>query len=369
MKNTKFYIISILFIFILIEIFSILVLDIIKKSSTLSNFLKASHTAKEIEKYSEFIPYSRNKINFNELNNYIIKEDENYFFSTIKPFNKKNKENILIQGDSWAEIAQQKEINEFLKEYSQSNKVGLINAGISSYSPSPMTSQLFILKKEFNISPTILITIIDQTDIGDEIYRYMSLDKKSFSPTLTSLHVNFYKKISDNFEKTNLSFFKLIQFAKSYFFLHKEIYGLKNLNTLKIISKKIKAKIFGVNLVLSPLRFGINEFEKNIIKKRINNYINIALDNNSLKKIYFVTHPHLNHLKVSGGKYILDVSDLIDEIILSSPHTSVLEHINFSKLNKSIDPSIFKKGDNFSHLTNKAYRDYYYPAILEEIKF
>ena len=44
-----------------------------------------------------------------------------------------------------------------------------------------MASQLFILKKEFNINPTILISIIDQTDIGDELYRYRSLDKKSFA--------------------------------------------------------------------------------------------------------------------------------------------------------------------------------------------
>ena len=369
MKNTKFYVTYIILIFVLIEILSILFLDIIKKRSILSNFIKAQHVAKEIEKYSEFIPYSRNKINFNELNNYIIKGDENYFYSTIKPFNKNNKENILIQGDSWAEIAQQKEINKILKEYSQSNNVGLINAGISSYSLSPMTSQLFILRKEFNISPTILITIIDQTDIGDEIYRYRSLDKKSFSPILTNLHINFYKKAINNFEKNNLSFFKLIQFAKSYFFLHKKVYGLSNFNTLKIILKKTKAKIFGVPIVLSPLRFGINEFEEDIIKKRINNYINIALDNNNLEKIYFVTHPHLKHLKFLGGKYVLDVADLIDEIILSSPHSSVLEHINFSKLNKSIDPSIFEEGDNFSHLTTEAYKNYYYPSILKEIKF
>ena len=369
MKNTKFYIISILFIFILIEILSIITLSIIKQRSALSNFIKAPHVVKEIQKYSEFIPYSRNKINFNELNNYIIKEDENYFYSIINRFNKKNKENILIQGDSWAEIAQQNEINKFLKKYSLSNDVGLINAGISSYSPSPMASQLFILRKEFNINPTILITIIDQTDIGDELYRYRSLDKKSFSPILTNLHYNFYKKVINDFEKTNISFFKLIQYAKSYFILNKKIYKLDNFNTLKIISKKTKAKIFGVPIVLSPLRFGVNEFEKNIIKKRINNYINIALRDNNLKKIYFVTHPHLNHLSFLEGKYILNIADLIDEVILSSNQSDLLKHINFSKLNKSINPNIFLKDDDFSHLTLEAYKNYYYPSILDKIKF
>ena len=366
MKNTKFYIISILFIFILIEVFSMVMLDIIKKRSLLSNYINSPNATKGIEEYSEFIPYSRNKINFNELNNYIvkadkeldhykIKRDENYYFySTIKPFNKHNKENILIQGDSWAEIAQQKEIYTFLKEYSEKNKLGIINGGISSYSVSPMAGQLFILKKEFNINPTILIATIDQTDIGDEIYRYRSLNKTGLAPTLTNLHRKFFKKI---------------QYTSLYFNLHKDIYKLDNFNTLKIIAKKAKAKLFGIPVVLSPLRFGIDEFEKNIIKERINNYINLALKNDSLKKIYFVTHPHLNHLTSFGGKYVISIADIIDEIILSSSHSSVLEHINFSKLNKSIDPSLFLEGDDFSHLTIEAYRDYYWPSILDKIKF
>ena len=41
----------------------------------------------------------------------------------------------------------------------------------------------------------------------------------------------------------------------------------------------------------------------------------------------------------------------------------------FSRLNKSIDPSIFEESDNFSHLTTEAYKNYYYPSILKEIKF
>jgi len=53
MKNTKFYIISILFIFILIEISSMGILDIIKKRSALSNFIKAPNSLKEIKEYSQ----------------------------------------------------------------------------------------------------------------------------------------------------------------------------------------------------------------------------------------------------------------------------------------------------------------------------
>ena len=64
----------------------------------------------------------------------------------------------------------------YLKKESNKNNLGLINAGISSYSPSPMSIQLFILRKDFNIFPNIIIAIIDQTDIADEIYRYNNPD-------------------------------------------------------------------------------------------------------------------------------------------------------------------------------------------------
>ena len=367
MKNAKFYIISFLSIMILIEVFSYIALNIINKKSSFSNYINIPDLSKDIKKYSEFIPYSRNKINFNELNNYIIKEDENYFYSIIKSFNENNNENILIQGDSWAEIAQNEEIYRFLKNVSQSKKLVMINAGISSYSPSPMTSQLFILKKEFNINPTILIATIDQTDIGDEIYRYRSLNQKSLSPTLTKLHIKFFEEVKKSFDSSNLSVFKLIQYMNLYFSLHKDIYKLGNLDTIKIITKKVRAKIFRMPIVLSPLRFGINEFEKDIVMKKINNYINIASKNKKLKKIYFVTHPHLNHLQKFGGKYVLNIADIIDEVILISPHSKLLNHINFSKLETSIDLNLFLKEDEFSHLTVDAYKNYYWPTIFDEI--
>ena len=83
-------------------------LNILKKKTLLKNFEKIEYNPKILEKYSEFIPYSRNKINFNELNNYIVKNDNSYFFSVVKEFNLQNKDNVLIQGDSWAEIANKK---------------------------------------------------------------------------------------------------------------------------------------------------------------------------------------------------------------------------------------------------------------------
>ena len=119
----------------------------------------------------------RSDKNFNNLNNYIINKDEkNLFYTKIIPYSEKRKKNILIQGDSWAEMASKKINFDYIKNYASTNNYGVINAGISSYSPSPMTAQLYILRKEFKLNPSIIIAIIDQTDLGDEIFRHHKLD-------------------------------------------------------------------------------------------------------------------------------------------------------------------------------------------------
>ena len=59
-------------------------------------------------------------------------------------------------------------INNFTKK----NNIGLINAGVGSFSPSLMQIQYGILEEDFNIKPNVVIAYIDQTDIGDELCRY-----------------------------------------------------------------------------------------------------------------------------------------------------------------------------------------------------
>ena len=59
-------------------------------------------------------------------------------------------------------------INNFTKK----NNIGLINAGVGSFSPSLMQIQYGILEEDFNIKPNVVIAYIDQTDIGDELCWY-----------------------------------------------------------------------------------------------------------------------------------------------------------------------------------------------------
>ena len=103
-------------------------------------------------------------------------DSSHLLYTTINEYSSARSKNILIQGDSWAERASSVGAYNYLKKESKKNNLGLINAGISSYSPSPMSIQLFILRKDFNIFPNTIVAIIDQTDIADEIYRYNTPD-------------------------------------------------------------------------------------------------------------------------------------------------------------------------------------------------
>ena len=96
-------------------------------------------------------------------------------------------------------------------------------------------------------------------------------------------------------------------------------------------------------------------------------YINFAFNNNNLKKIYFVSHPHLKHLDKKG--YVLNISSIIDETINDSNFKNKIEHIDFKKINKFINENVFIKTDPFSHLTSDAYLNYYLLKILEKIDF
>tara|TARA_B100000902_G_C27284195_1_gene903513 strand:+ start:613 stop:1620 length:1008 start_codon:yes stop_codon:yes gene_type:complete len=324
-------------------------------------------TPEILNKYSEYIPHTRNKDYFNRYRGHIDLNENVYFFTTIKNFERTNIENILIQGDSWAQNLNHKKSFFKLKNYSINNNFGLINAGITSYSPSAMTSQLNILEKEFEIKPSIIIAIIDQTDIGDELFRYKNEDKEFFLKTLTISNKNFKLNTIDNFNKFNFSSFKLIKYVYDYYLYNKNIFNFSKLEFLDLLYKQTKATIFKIPKVIYPLQYGFSFNEKDTIKKRIQNYIEFAFKNKNLKKIYFVSHPHLKHL--DKNKYIINISSIIDEAINETKFKNNIDHINFSNMKESKNRDIYLTTDPFSHLTDDAYSNYYLPTILSQINF
>ena len=358
----------------MVEILSFFIVKIKKKDLQKNLLVSIEYSPEIIENYSEYIPYTRDKVSFNKLINHSVSNkshinlDKNsYFFTIVNEFNKKNNSNILIQGDSWAEVFNKKENYFHLKEFSKVKKVGIINAGITSYSPSSITTQIHILKKEFKIEPNMIIAIIDQTDIGDELFRYKKINKNIFSSTLININKNFKIEAINNLNKINFSSFKLIEYLYNYYSLHKSIYNFSNIETMNMIYKNVKAKFLKIPKILYPLQFGITKNEKEIVKKSFKNYINFAFKNKNLKKIYFVSHPHLKHLEKDG--YIISISSIIDEAINESDFKNSINHINFEEMNKSNDEKIYLKTDPYSHLTPDGYTKHYLPKILEAINF
>ena len=367
MKKFKFYIISFLLLISFIELLSFFIVKIKKKDLEKNLITQNKFYPDILNNYSEYIPHLRDENTFYKLYNHISLDEINNFYTSINDFNNNNNANILFQGDSWAEGLNKKKTFYKLKDFSESNNIGIINGGITSFSPSAMTIQLDILSKEYNINPSIIVAIIDQSDIGDELFRYKSIDGSSFSKTLKKMNRNFQLKAINNFKKINFSSLKLIQYFYNYYNLHIEIYSSERVSSINIIYKKIKSKLFKIPKALYPLQYGVSQNEILIIKKRLNNYIDFAFKNEELKKIYIITHPHLKHLDQSS--YKINIASIVDEVINDSLHFKNIDHINFKKINKEIDKEIYVKGDKFSHLTSDAYLNYFLPIILRKIIF
>ncbi|MCL0045172.1 hypothetical protein M1N16_02955 [Nitrospinaceae bacterium] len=290
----------------------------------------------------------------------------NLLFSVVRPFSRSNSQNILIQGDSWAQAAQFSQ--KFLKKVSKKNHAGIIHSGVSSYSPSPMTIQLDILRDDFAIHPSIIIGIIDQTDIGDELFRYtyQQQDKtgrlKSLLPEGTTL-----SKMTQFLERKNN--FNSSKFALVKFF---------NLGILHIKSRYLNRKVPKSKLgpeILSPLVNGVDIPTTEHFFLRLNRYINTVFADSKMQYLILVTHPYRKHLvdnKVEK-RFKGEVGTLVNQIVTESSYKDRIRHIDFLKTEKNKFLSenletVFKKDDPFSHLTEKMYSDYYYPYIFSKIK-
>lgn len=366
MKNFKFYIVIFFILFLLIESLCFFVVDIkLKKmEARLPPRIEMDHKA--VKDYIKYLPYLRERSFLNEFKHSAF--DNNYYiYDIINEYNNKNNENILIQGDSEALILSENPIHSYLKNYAEKNKIGIFNAGQSSYSISPMTVQLDIFENEFKIKPSIIIAIIDQTDVGDELFRYKNTDNDTFSLNLSTFDKKFQLKEIENLKRFNSSAYKLAKYLFNYFNYFKNRTNLTSFETINYMIDKNKSKFYNIPEVFYPLKRGLNSNEKEIFVKRVNTYINIAFQNDNLKKIYFVTHPHPEHLE-NNKKFISNVSTIIDDAISKSKFKEQLIHVNFSKNNKNVNIESFVKLDKFSHLTQSAYLNYYLPTILDKIE-
>jgi len=247
----------------------------------------------------------------------------------VRPFSKNNNQNILIQGDSWAQAAQVSQV--FLKETSERNHIGLVNAGVSSYSPSPMTIQLDILRDDFDIHPSIIIGIIDQTDIGDELFRYTYQHEnkigklRSLLPegTARSLNTQFMER-KNNFNSSNFAIVKFFNHA---------IHHVKS----RYLNRKLPKLNQDTKVILSPLINGVDSPTARYFFIRLNRYIKTVFADSEIKKLILVTHPHRNHLVDNNNhkSFKGEVGTLVNQVASKSSYKNKIIHIDFLTSEKS----------------------------------
>ena len=151
------------------------------------------------------------------------------------------------------------------EKFSQVQNLNIINAGITSYSPTLMKLQYQILKNEFQFKPDVVVAYIDQTDIGDENCRYHN-NKKIIDGKLVGVKREYFSsKIYDYTKiysyskiklesKYQIKFFKLANFKIKYLFKRtanrieelSEI-GWKKRNTIKCRFEQIQKYLFQID--------------------------------------------------------------------------------------------------------------------------
>ena len=307
------------------------------------------------------------------------KKTSDYIFTIINSYlNKKN--NILLQGDSWIEqLVEKNNDNSYKKIYDFVNKkkLGLINSGTTSYSPSLMQIQLDILEKDFNIKPNIVIAYIDQTDIGDELCRYKNNKTYNNNNELISIQNTNYSRAVFEYTKINniseiilnnnsdlIKTYKLTNFFIKYAykrFLNKiyNIYqnGWKNRDIYKCHFSEITKYLNNINS--DDLKY----FENRVI-----DYFEFLEKKKYIEKIFIVSFPHYGHLYEDNSKkkYKINVSNIIDNVIEN--HNNIY-HLNFSKLINNneieIDKNVYK--NDKIHLKEKYYIEIFIKKIEEKI--
>ena len=316
-----------------------------------------------IKKFENVVIHDKKLINFyieyaNKLNHlrspyYNISSKKNIkkedFLYTNIYSSKKNK-TILIQGDSRTEGLSGDRSDEIfnLKKF-KDTEYNIINAGISSYSISPMNVQFNVLKNDFDINPDIVVALIDPTDIADEICRYKSLlvfkDYK-LDAVKKSLKGSVYEVdtiINRSLLKTN----NLFNLETSLLFI--------KLNFERYFKKQKKKCTFDT---IQKYLINLKENDLNYFKYQIVNYIQM-LENNDVKKLFIVTYPHIQHIYpfVFKKKYNIKISDIINQVLIENDFNILVNHINhYNEDIFGVTPenynTFFVEGDRGSHLTS-----------------
>jgi hypothetical protein len=275
---------------------------------------------------------------------------DNLVYEVIRPGDK----GILVQGDSWMELMELNPISGKPNKSGQSifydyldpkfGNIGYINAGVGSFSPSLADGQLRFLRERKSIDPKYIFFYMDQTDLGDEIFRYANYVRRS-DGWLVGIDEDKYFQFKSQYGE-------IVEFSDSRF---------KSLGLIKYELGKIYRKLFKdqditqLDTIISPLARGATPAQQKFIESAIDGYIQQALKSTSLEKLVLVAHPHLRHL-TKENSYQDNAYDYLvgafNRLSSDQKKRICVAYITPEKFYeyKAID-EVFREGDPTSHLT------------------
>ncbi len=312
--------------------------------------------------------HNLNEVDLSDESNKKISKKHQLIFNYI--YETKTDDTILFQGDSWIEQYNfYKKSKDSIKRLGINTDMNIINAGISSFSPTLMKLQYKILKEDFNINPTIVVGMIDQTDIGDEICRYKNnrvLKQNEVIAVKPAIHEFpikwkltelYYSKKNNFFKSISLTNFKFKQFTMK---AKNKFYKFFDKNIKYCAYKDIQSYLINSN----------NKNEK-YFANSVKDYLRMLNDDKTIKKIVLVTFPHKFHFKSNGlknVKYNVNVSNIVEKI---ENDFNKLIHINFSKILDSKVSNIndiWLENDISSHLKPYYHDNLITKEIINKIK-
>ena len=250
------------------------------------------------------------------------------------------------------------------------NNWGLINGGTTSYSISPITVQLDIITKKFKKKPSIIIAIIDQTDFGDELHRYQSLNLQDLSLQDTQIHNEFKQSFVTIIDSNRMNSIKIFCMFKEFYSSRYFQFNKSHIATIGYVFKRVFYLSTNTMSVLAPLKYGLKDQERKLLALRFDKYIDNAFKT-GIKQLIFVTHPHKNHL-IRKNYYKEEMGLFLENIIKNSSYKKNILHIDFNKNFKKIYSGyefekIFLQNDVTSHLTVSTYENIFFPYIMSKV--
>jgi hypothetical protein len=296
---------------------------------------------------------------------------ERLLFTTIAGFGPETRANVLIHGDSWAEQASFGPSRAYLEQVAAKDGLGIVAAGVSSYAPSPMTLQLRLLREEFDLWPTVVFGIVDQTDIGDELNRYTD---RVFDDAgrLIALDSRIAGAETFDYGGWGLRTTNVFSDAPALVKLIRHL-GFQ-LDDYRLGRGRHDMPSYGWDDIKAPLDGAVTPAELDIFDQSLDRYIAEVFVDPNVDRLCLVTHPHRNHLlpEDDPAHYPVDVRERVAAAVARSPWREQIVHTDFTADFAAVygdrpAHELFQVDDPASHLTDAAHAAFYLPRLMRAL--